>query len=444
MIRWIRRFILLVGYSFYLLFFLGLLFYTSPDPLIFGKYSLKYFLFLLSVVGLFFPYLKLLHAMSQESVFVLRSGLKFKITPFHKVLSFVALFFLCLLPFEIYTRLNYERIFKPAPIEQFHPYLQIQSVKNDKDYFINSHGFREEEITVQKPHGAFRIFVLGGSSVYAAEVPFEESHCRVIEKLLKSHYKGKKIEVVNAGYPTYTSEHSIIQYLFKIKEFDPDLIIMWHGFNDMIRSFTDDDAYGEFQSDYSHYFGATSRMVFQHFEREPVFKIRLASLALFSRIFEPLRQMLFGDISLNGKSQREYGQVIETGDFKSLRSYEWNLISFIRILKMDHVDLILGTQPYFYEVNMTPNASGGLSFIKTFRSEGKVYTLAYRKEAGMRLFNDKTKSIAREYHVPMIDLEKVVPKSGEFFVDDIHYTDKGNAVIAHEITAFLIKNHYIR
>lgn len=58
-------------------------------------------------------------------------------------------------------------------------------------------------------------------------------------------------------------------------------------------------------------------------------------------------------------------------------------------------------------------------------------------ELGMESFNDATRNIAEETGVPLIDLEAVVPKTGEYFLDDVHYTKKANALVAKSIHEFL-------
>ena len=138
----------------------------------------------------------------------------------------------------------------------YDPFLQVVPKPNDKKLHINRWGFRGEEIERIKPFGTYRIFVVGGSTVYSKRVDYELSHPRVLEKELGHRYPTLKIEVQNAGMDWHTSQHSLMKILFNIQDFKPDMIIIYHAINDLFRSFNPKNyARHPYQNDYSHYFG---------------------------------------------------------------------------------------------------------------------------------------------------------------------------------------------
>jgi len=160
---------------------------------------------------------------------------------------------------------------------------------------VNSLGFRGEEIQQTKPKNTFRLAVLGGSTVLNQEVSYEKNAVRLLEEKLQKYYPDKKIEVINAGKDGYNSEHSLIQYMFKIKDLDPDLIIMWHGANDMGESCsTGDITYGDYKSDYSHQFGPLAHIVFNYFRPQPLIQIKLVSVDF---LFRALNDNLYSDFT---------------------------------------------------------------------------------------------------------------------------------------------------
>jgi hypothetical protein len=61
----------------------------------------------------------------------------------------------------------------------------------------------------------------------------------------------------------------------------------------------------------------------------------------------------------------------------------------------------------------------------------------------MNLFNETARNIAMENEVPFFDLEKVVPKTLDYFLDDVHYTEKGNKIIAEKLSEFVIQTKII-
>jgi hypothetical protein len=129
--------------------------------------------------------------------------------------------------------------------KRFHPYLQIPP--------------RPQQATIPKPEATYRIICLGGSTTEGAKDA--TSYPASLERLLRERYPEKNVEVLNAGKYFYNSQSSIIQYLFYLKEFQPDLLIVFHGFNDIMNSFTDGKmASAPFRRDYGHFFGALGQL----------------------------------------------------------------------------------------------------------------------------------------------------------------------------------------
>ena len=48
---------------------------------------------------------------------------------------------------------------------------------------------------------------------------------------------------------------------------------------------------------------------------------------------------------------------------------------------------------------------------------------------GMEMFNETSKKIAQESGAYFVDLEQSVPKTLDYFFDDVHYNKKGNRII---------------
>ena len=102
------------------------------------------------------------------------------------------------------------------------------------DNEINKFGFRGSEFSYDKPLGTYRIFVVGGSTVFAAGV---ENH-NTISSNLQNFYSNtqfnniKQIEVINAGVNGATSKHESLLIKNKLSEMSPDMIIVYDGWND--------------------------------------------------------------------------------------------------------------------------------------------------------------------------------------------------------------------
>jgi len=103
-----------------------------------------------------------------------------------------------------------------------------------KNSEINNFGFRGTEFSKEKPLGTYRIFMVGGSTVFGDGV---ENH-NTIPSLLQNFYLNdkfdniKQIEVINAGINGGISKHEADLIKNKISKMSPDLIVIYDGWND--------------------------------------------------------------------------------------------------------------------------------------------------------------------------------------------------------------------
>ena len=96
---------------------------------------------------------------------------------------------------------------------------------------ISSQGFRDDEVSVPKPAGTFRVLVLGDSVAYGSAVPRGETFANLLEAELRRELPGA--EVVNAGVMGYTPYNELQFYLTKGRLFEPDLVIVAFCMNDV-------------------------------------------------------------------------------------------------------------------------------------------------------------------------------------------------------------------
>ena len=96
----------------------------------------------------------------------------------------------------------------------------------------NSHGFRGIEFQKQKHDVDFRIFTVGGSTTYGVGTTADETWPAYLQQIINEEIIGKKIEVINAGLGGATTETEYNLIKNKIAALEPDLIIMYDGWND--------------------------------------------------------------------------------------------------------------------------------------------------------------------------------------------------------------------
>jgi lysophospholipase L1-like esterase len=116
---------------------------------------------------------------------------------------------------------------------------------NQNGVRLDTEGFRRDEnVTVEKPAGMIRIFLLGGSVAYGGDTlyPEIENHWRItnsetidrdLEKRLNSAFPGKRWEVINAAVKGYFLNQDLALYLSRIRQYRPDYLILLDGVNDI-------------------------------------------------------------------------------------------------------------------------------------------------------------------------------------------------------------------
>ncbi len=122
------------------------------------------------------------------------------------------------------------------------PYLNYGLAPDYPDH--NSMGYRGAEFDVPKPESTFRIFALGGSTTYGTSIAANEAYPAQLQRTLRDEYDYANVEVVNAGVESYSSFDSLANLTYHILDHEPDLLIIYHGINDVRARLVDPAVYG--------------------------------------------------------------------------------------------------------------------------------------------------------------------------------------------------------
>jgi lysophospholipase L1-like esterase len=111
---------------------------------------------------------------------------------------------------------------------------------------VNSFSFRGNEIIKEKPEGTYRIFLVGGSTLFGwGSTSDQNTISGFLQKMFDEIEVDKKIEVINAGVPGANSIREV-HYIKKILlEFNPNMIIIYDGVNDASNAITNKNDLGK-------------------------------------------------------------------------------------------------------------------------------------------------------------------------------------------------------
>jgi len=89
------------------------------------------------------------------------------------------------------------------------------------DYSINSKGFRDKEISIDKPLGEFRIVALGESTVFGEGINYGKRFTEIIQNSLDN------VEVINMGVWGFGADQSLLLLEKEGFKFKPDAVILF-------------------------------------------------------------------------------------------------------------------------------------------------------------------------------------------------------------------------
>ena len=423
----------------------GFWFDTDSDPTVLGKYSTRTTLKLGLITAVGYLSILLLRFLLLPQNFVsdgmqrvIRLRTKFFVTMILYLLGFIATE--GVLQWTLHKSLAKASLRRQKKAANFDPFLQFVPKPNDKKLHINRWGFRGEDIERIKPSQTYRIFVVGGSTVYSDRVAFELSHARILEKQLRERYPTLSIEVQNAGTHWHTSQHSLMKILFNIQDFNPDMIIIYHAINDLYRSFSQKSfTLGPYQNDYSHYLGPMAPMMREYLKEHT--GPRVLTLERVRTYFARDWFADFRDIPKDDSTSNL--SEVSVNNWPSLPAFERNMKNLALLVKSLEMELVMASQPYLYRRDLNKMELEKILFPATFCRIGRSKADISSMIKGMEAFNDVSRRIADSHGVLFVDLERFVPKSLKYFQDDVHYTEEGNRIIGQNFAEQIIANGYV-
>lgn len=135
---------------------------------------------------------------------------------------------------------------------KLHPYAAFRPIENDAYisadklamshfqsqvfHYTDANGFRVSSqgyvIPIEKRDGELRVAVLGGSAIQLGST-YDTTLPGALKRALQSRYRGRRIEVINAGIVSCVSRQSIAHFLFSVAKYRPDIVVLYDGVNDL-------------------------------------------------------------------------------------------------------------------------------------------------------------------------------------------------------------------
>jgi len=252
--------------------------------------------------------------------------------------------------------------------------------------------FRGREHKILKDEDCIRIVCLGDSTTEGYRLKLAETYPYILETLLNKGRNSNKFEVINAGVAGYSSLQSLRYFKKRIMQYDPDIITLQLGLNDMRPAVVCAD------KDKGEFINVADKL------NTDLFNV-LNKSALFRFL-----------VYLNGRVLHRIGKIkdnngrpirrVEPDDFYN------NYVELIKIANQNKIAVVLLT--------------------------------LQNKHHNDNEYNSIVWAIAQAYNIPIADICSIFWNSREkdLFIDDIHPTALGNQIIASEIYEIINLNSY--
>ncbi len=300
-------------------------------------------------------------------------------------------------------------------------------------FTTNNVGLRGDSLPMPKPEDEQRVFVVGGSTTEDLYLDDRQTMTRMLEHRLDSLVSGRRVKVYGAGKSGAKSYDHIEMIAHRLVHLEPDVLIVFVGINDLRAAI-----HGRINLMLPPTLGAPDT----EWTLMQLLRFALTEFQLGRRLFSLLKPDEYRDaveqITLRSNfrrkvTMREALPVSASAPRIDVAPYRDNLISIVGIARSHGIDLLFLTQATSWNSRVD-------SEIAKWHWMTAGPDSAYREEAldqAMEAYNDAVRAVAAEFDVPLFDIARLLPKSGEYFYDDVHFNPRGAETVGAMLALFV-------
>ncbi len=316
----------------------------------------------------------------------------------------------------------------------------LPGVEGSSLFSTNNLGFRGPDLTQPKPPGEYRIVMVGGSTTECMMIGDGVAPDRILQDTLTATLPGRTVRVYNAGKAGDKSYDHIALLAHRIVHLQPDMITVFAGVNDLRAAMQGAD--------------------YLFMQEGTATKYALNTLLKFAATeFQIPRRMYAAMHRIDGKTERERLEQIQVvTDYREkaalkngrpvsdamprtdLSPYRDNLLTLAGIARVHGIQLVLVTQASTWNSAVDPRVVDW----HWFTYVGGVLYREDLLDRALESYNGVMRTVATETDVPVFDLARTVPKSLEFFYDDVHFNVKGAALFGARLAELIVARGLIR
>jgi lysophospholipase L1-like esterase len=319
-------------------------------------------------------------------------------------------------------------------------------VQGPAAFVVNSMGVRAREFGPARAE-EYRILCIGGSTTESLVNDQSRIWTTLLERRLDPWPDGRRVWVGNVGRSGLTSRHHVLQMTHLPAVYDPDAVVLLVGINDLSRRLSQGEAYDPRFAQREENQLLLMREAFAVFPGQfggewpddPWIKrTRLWQLVRMFK-YRVLRRSQVQDP--DGESFARWRRYRASGGRiaalpplgEALDEYAGNLRTIVSLARARGLRLILVTQPAMWRADLRDQEKAllWLGGVGDFQNQpGSLYYEPAALAQGLDAYNRRLLAVSAETGTEYVDLAAAVPKTSQYFWDDCHFTDEGEALVA--------------
>lgn len=352
---------------------------------------------------------------------------------FANIILFIISALICLFILELVLRIiSSANPFHPAlalrPYNKMRLCVDLDGVSRAAIHSTNKWGMRGEE-PPRDWNEYYTVVAIGGSTTQC----FYLDDCKTWPYLLQGKLRQKypKVWVGNGGLDGHTTRGHILFMKHVIAKIKPDAVILLTGINDLGLSLN---------ADY---------MMYGSFFERPNWRRWILAHSRLAQIGYIWKAIIFKNVTVVKKSMHHNftpkplgeNSTLLPDDFElslpSLEEYRKNIKEIIKIGRSLGVRVIFSTQPILFDdTQYWRNIEGSFYWMKNMKY--RLSAATYWKF--LDTFNKELLRICQDEDVECPDLASLIPHSGMYFYDSVHFNERGAELTADKIAEFIINS----